>query len=159
MAFTGLRAGEALALEWDDIKGNVICVNKACDGLGGTKVPKTEAGVRDVPMAPIVANTLQRLERRGHLVFPNDKGKLAEVNNVGKKWRSISGKACRLHDLRHFAVSLWVGKGIPIVAVSRYIGHANPTITLGRYAQFFVEDVHHEQVAEAASWLRPVASA
>ena len=158
LAFTGMRAGEALALEWSDVDfdSGVIRVSKSCDGRGGTKDPKTAAGLRDVPMAPIVANTLRTLPRRGDHVFANDRGGLASVNNVGKKWRQIAGGACRMHDLRHFAVSLWAAQGIPIVAVSRYVGHANPTITLGTYAHFFEEDAHREQIAEAASWLRPV---
>lgn len=164
LAFTGVRAGEALALEWSDIDfdGGLIRVSKSCDGLGGTKGPKTAAGVRDVPMAPIVANTLRNLPRRGDNVFANDRGglaSLASVNNVGKKWRLIAGRTCRMHDLRHFVVSLWAAQGIPIVAVSRYVGHPNPTITLGTYAHFFEEDAHLEQIAEAASWLRPVSEA
>ena len=158
LAFTGMRAGEALALNWADVDfdGGIIRVSKSVDGRGDVKGPKTDAGVRDVPMAPLVANTLRGLPRTCDLVFPNDRGGLAEVNNTGKKWRQIAGGACRMHDLRHFAVSLWAAQGIPIVAVSRYVGHASPTITLGTYAHFFEEDAHHDKVAEASEWLRLV---
>ena len=69
------------------------------------------------------------------------------------------GRAGRAHDLQHFAVPLWVAQGIPIVAMSRYVAHANPTITFGTYAHVFEEDAHREKIAAATSWPRPVPEA
>jgi integrase len=34
------------------------------------------------------------------------------------------------HDLRHTAASLALAKGVPLIDVARWLGHANPTTTL-----------------------------
>ena len=39
----------------------------------------------------------------------------------------------RLHDLRHTVASQAVARGVPLSAVARMLGHADPTMTL-RYA-------------------------
>lgn len=40
----------------------------------------------------------------------------------------------RLHDLRHTCASLLIARGIDPVSVARFLGHANPSVTLGIYA-------------------------
>jgi hypothetical protein len=42
-----------------------------------------------------------------------------------------------LHSLRHGFASLLIAEGMNVVFVSRQLGHANPTITLGVYANLF----------------------
>ena len=39
----------------------------------------------------------------------------------------------RFHDLRHTAASLMLNHGIPVIVVSRRLGHAKPSITLDVY--------------------------
>ena len=39
----------------------------------------------------------------------------------------------RFHDLRHTAASLLLNQGIPVIAVSRRLGHAKASITLDVY--------------------------
>jgi integrase len=39
----------------------------------------------------------------------------------------------RFHDLRHTAASLMLNHGIPVIVVSRRLGHARPFITLDIY--------------------------
>ncbi len=38
------------------------------------------------------------------------------------------------HKLRHCAASLLLNEGVPVPVVSRYLGHANPDITMKVYA-------------------------
>ena len=38
------------------------------------------------------------------------------------------------HKLRHGAASLLLNEGVPVPLVSRYLGHANPGITMKVYA-------------------------
>lgn len=64
MLFAGLRRGEVLALQWEDIDmdNNVIHVTKAVHFEGNAAVvstTKTEAGVRDVPMLPQLKDSLR----------------------------------------------------------------------------------------------------
>ena len=51
------------------------------------------------------------------------------------------------HHLRHNAGSYLLPENVPITAVSKILGHANPAITMGIYAHELPEDL--EQFREA----------
>ena len=51
----------------------------------------------------------------------------------------------RFHDLRHTAASLMLNHGIPVIVVSRMLGHSKPSITLDIYGHLY-----HEMQDEAA---------
>ena len=51
--------------------------------------------------------------------------------------------------LRHGFASLLIANGLNVVYVSRQLGHANPTITLGVYAHLF-ERADHAAAARDA---------
>ena len=40
----------------------------------------------------------------------------------------------RFHDLRHTAASLMLNRNIPVIVVSRILGHSKPSITLDVYS-------------------------
>ena len=42
----------------------------------------------------------------------------------------------RLHDLRHFAATLLMARGVPVRTISGRLGHANPSTTLAVYSHF-----------------------
>lgn len=46
-----------------------------------------------------------------------------------------------VHGLRHVAAGLMVSQGANVLAVSRQLGHADPSETLGRYAALFDSDL------------------
>jgi len=61
------------------------------------------------------------------------------------QWREMLVRAeipstTRYHDLRHGAVSLLLSKGVPIPVISKYCGHANPSITMSVYAHMLDSD-------------------
>ena len=46
-------------------------------------------------------------------------------------------RSIRIHDARHTHASLLIASGADVVAVSRRLGHANPSITLTTYSHWF----------------------
>ena len=69
--FTGMRRGEALAIQWQDIdfKKKIISCNKALDFSGNkTKlsIPKTKAGYREMPLLDELAQALLRHRPKGY---------------------------------------------------------------------------------------------
>lgn len=69
MLFAGLRRGEAIALEWEDIDfdAGIIHVNKAIRFESNKAVmatTKTEAGVREVPLLPQLKSALLEYDDR-----------------------------------------------------------------------------------------------
>jgi integrase len=76
--FTGMRLSELRGLRWDDVDLNAgqIHVRQRADGWQKIGPTKSKAGKRDIPLAPLVINTLKqwRIEcPQGELdlVFPN----------------------------------------------------------------------------------------
>ena len=62
MLYAGLRRGELLALEYDDVENDVISVDKAVSFVGTKPVvkdPKTESSVRRVPLLEPLKNILK----------------------------------------------------------------------------------------------------
>ena len=54
-----------------------------------------------------------------------------------------TSQGVRLHDLRHSAAVAWLQAGVPVVQVSRWLGHAQPTITLNVYGDWVPETVEN----------------
>ncbi|HWE74805.1 MAG TPA: site-specific integrase, partial [Stellaceae bacterium] len=59
--FTGMRSSELRGLKWDDIdlSAKVIHVRQRADAWNALGAPKTEAGERDIPLAPMVVAALK----------------------------------------------------------------------------------------------------
>lgn len=59
--FSGLRASELRGLRWSDVdlSRKVLTVSQRADAWKQIGAPKSEAGTRDVPLAPMVVNTLR----------------------------------------------------------------------------------------------------
>lgn len=71
------------------------------------------------------------------LVFPSGAGTPLTASNIRKDFRkllAVSGlHKIRFHDLRHTAASLMLNHGIPVLIVSKRLGHSKPSITLDVY--------------------------
>jgi len=55
------------------------------------------------------------------------------LRNFGRLLLDAGLPKIRFHDLRHTAASLMLNNGIPVIVVSRRMGHARPSITLDIY--------------------------
>jgi len=95
MLYTGMRQGEALALTWTDvdIENKIICVTKAMEYENSkprVKPPKTENGIRDIPMSEDLVNFLQERKKKikSIYVFPGHAGGLMGLTELNRIWRS-----------------------------------------------------------------------
>lgn len=52
-----------------------------------------------------------------------------------------SKKRIRIHDFRHSCASLLINKGASIALVSKYLGHADVSITLKTYTHMFKSEL------------------
>jgi integrase len=164
LAYTGLRIGEALGLTWADIDfdAELIRVHRQLSRQRTHRPLKTAAGRREVVLAPAVAKLLRErwlaspYKTREDFVFCNTLGRGLDYRDVGEAFRGAVKRAgisaagrLSLHSLRHAFASLLIAKGLNVVFVSRQLGHANPTVTLGTYAHLF-ERADHAQAAREA---------
>lgn len=154
-AFTGLRMGELLALEWRDVDfaGEAIRVRRSYNVHGGVGSPKS-GKVRSVPMVPDVAGQLAVLAGREdfvepeELVFPGALGRFQDASSVRVRYRAALERAelrpLRFHDLRHTFGTLAVRRA-EVPAVQAWMGHSDIQTTM-RY-------VHHRDRGDEARLL------
>jgi len=149
MLFTGIRPGEIVALEKDDIdfKRRVIKITKTRRDSKEND-PKTQSSFREVDM---LWEAKEALEAQMELTKGKEKIFMSMFNKpfyshdiIAKLFRELLAKlgiAPRpLYNLRHTFASQAITKGINILWVSKTLGHKNVNITLEVYAKFIKED-------------------
>jgi integrase len=145
MLYTGVRRGEALALVAPadvDLKKDVVHVTKAVRFVGNRPEivdPKTEAGVRDIPILSTLRPFL--LDRVG-LIAPSAHGKLMTETAFTRAWDSylhaLSAAAghpvsFRPHDLRHTYCTMLRDAGVDMKQAMAWMGHADEKMILRIY--------------------------
>lgn len=91
------------------------------------------------------------------LVFCTPQGRGLDYRDAGEAFRTAVKQSgitatgrLSLHSLRHAFASLLIAKGLNVVFVSRQLGHANPTVTLGTYAHLFERADHAHTASQSA---------
>ena len=139
---SGCRMGEILALTPQDLDGDAIKINKSLvevNGVAKLQPPKTRAGYRRIPLPK---NIMAELYQAAYAlesgeIIKNTKGKPCLSTNIDKSWKRILNKAGvpyrKFHCLRHTHASMLLAAGVPILEVSKRLGHSRPSHTLNLY--------------------------
>lgn len=153
--YTGLRIGELLGLEWQDVdmeKGilhiqKTVYREKNAEGEWQLFVdrPKTAASERMVPLPGYLAEDL-RIYRRGarsEFVIENKKAERMSIRSYQYLFERLTEKAgvrkLNFHALRHTFATRALECGMDIKTLSELMGHKNATITLNRYAHSMMD--------------------
>lgn len=155
---TGLRRGECLGLQWQDIdfENGTISVNRSTTytpefGIV-VSVPKTANSVRTIPVVPSTMNLLSQLlhqqekehpstllqaafvfSRPGSPFGPRDPS--AITRHMKRFIQSVGLQDVSPHDLRHTCASLLLESGADIKSVQEILGHADASTTLNFYVK------------------------
>ena len=155
--FGGLRQGEIRALTWEnvDLERGVIKVRVAADNFDYVDQPKTQAGVRDVPVAPALAVELKKWSMacgrpEAGLVFKGDTGRMVKQPCIYGSWRRLQFRVehgrgttapptsgYTFHALRHVAASLFIEAGLPPKRIQTIMGHTSIQMTFDLYGSLF----------------------
>jgi integrase len=148
--FTGLRPAELRGLVWDcvNIEEKSICVRQRADYCNQMGSPKSRAGTRDVPLAPMVLNTLRQWKlacpkTELGLVFPNQHGGIIGIAEPHRVWDkmlqalNLPRLAYRFYDLRHAAASLFIEQGMQPKKVQAIMGHSSIQMTFDLYGHLW----------------------
>lgn len=159
MLLTGVRNGEIHGLKWSDIdfEKKLLYVKRArlySTQLGCyEKEPKTKKSIRSIPMPDYLISELRKYMDWFRFADDDFDNKLDEyyicVNMYREKshpsslddWlisfeKKTGQKRVTCHGLRHTYCSLLLSQSVPIQTVSKYMGHADSSITLRVYSHF-----------------------
>jgi integrase len=163
--FTGMRASELRGLDWGnvDFERKVIHVRQRANLWGEIGAPKSAAGEREIPMAPMVVNVLREWQlacprgKDGQLgfVFPNGAGNVEAHSNIATRGFSALQQEAGIlnpngrakygpHALRHFFASWAIEQGFSPKRLQVLLGHSSIQMTFDVYGHLFpsLEDDH-----------------
>jgi integrase len=142
LAYTGVRIGEAMALQRSDINAAArsIRVQRSVDGTTVVGPTKTHASrTVTMPTSLATALTTHLAATPGELVFPNRSGGLRRYRTFRRDSWDPAARAAGLtvtpHDLRATCASLLIDAGASIKDVQAQLGHQDPITTLALYAR------------------------
>lgn len=151
--WTGLRIGEALALNWSDVDllNGKISITKSWDTkrrrLGNVK---TIDSIREIDVNSHCLNIVQNFKKyNSEFIFVTEKKK--QINYIGlSQFLKYEGAKTQLfgknpdyfslHMLRHSHITYLVNKGVPEKMIMERVGHKDPRMMMGVYTHILPEN-------------------
>jgi integrase len=128
----GPRRAEISALTWSDVRDGFLRINKAYtkgpDGVLHLRAPKTNAGIRSLPIPPIAAPYLTPPAGAD----PDDRIVPLTPDAITRRFERLTarlGLPFRFHALRHYYDSVLCSLGVPDKYIMARMGHATPSMT------------------------------
>jgi site-specific recombinase XerD len=157
---TGMRINEALSITWDQVdsdSGYVTVGESKTEAGEGRSIP-VDKGLMERLISVRAKHREIQMQVRGWnpagFVFCTNAGKRGDKDNL-QRWvltpllKEAGLPHLTWHHLRHNAGSYLLSENVPITAVSKILGHANPAITMSIYAHELKEDFEQVRVAMA----------
>ena len=161
LTMDGLRAGEALGLQWDDIdlERRILHIRRSA-WCGCIQTAKNKSSETDLPIPEALVAVLKSYRAQWK---PNDAGFLFVTRNNRppssnkvveyQLWTILDALGiprCGLHAFRHSHTALLLDSGATPKVVQRQLRHSDARTTLEIYGHV-VGDAHREAVEKVAS--------
>ena len=163
LALSGLRIGEAIALDNEDVTDTEIHVTKTFDSVAKQSTPpKTADSIRIVHIQPELALCVARIRKKSNrnrlisgsrvpFFIVNINGDRLSYKAFQSRFSALSrlvlGKELSVHALRHTHVALMAEQGIELEAISRRLGHSDSKITREIYYHVTAKQVEKDNAA------------
>ncbi len=167
--FTGMRSSELRGLTWADVDFDkrVIRVRQRADKYNVLGPPKSKTSRRELPMTPMVVNTLREWQLacpkgEANLVFPTSRGNVESHPNIWGRCIVPLERKCGfigagttkpkygLHALRHFYASWIIEQGFSPKKAQTLLGHSSIQMTYDTYGHLFPDPEDDRAKLEAA---------
>jgi integrase len=168
---SGLRIGEATALQWNDIdfETGILSVTKSLhykniENYYFTE-PKTKASIRYIPLDDVSLAYLGKWQKEQQKVVNTDfilsyNGYPTQKHTVSyaiDRYAKLAGvHRIRIHGLRHSHASLLISLGENAIVIKDRLGHEDIETTLGTYGHLYPNS--HFQVAEKLNGIMTVST-
>jgi integrase len=160
---TGMRQSELIALKWSDLSvtNKTIIIERQLKrhyvGSDFFTQPKTKNGIRIIQVGRKAIELLNKHKEKQEihkalfdsewqefdLIFPSFTGLPIRQFSIYKRFIHIVDQAklprIRFHDLRHTAASIMLNHNIPMIVVSRRLGHYKVSFTIDTYGHLMPE--------------------
>lgn len=179
LAYSGMRRGEALGLEYKDInfETSVLSIYRTSNYHQGygvyTDTPKTKSSYRSLYIQPKIVGLIKLIKKQQEQQSKDCRDLWVETDRLFIKWNgqllhpstpykwlkrfcereNVSFKG--LHSFRHFAASQALASGVDVKAVSSMLGHSQTSTTLNIYAHA-VQQANEKALNTVASALETV---
>lgn len=151
---SGIRRGELLGIKEEDIRDNVLTINRAVylshnHPCVEEHKAKTEHSLRSVPLLPEVAFRLLRLPHQGDFLFSTKNGTLLHPRNFSRDYAAFfrqlrevepTVRALSPHCCRHTFATLTRECGADLRVVQELLGHTDIKTT-ARYSHANMDDM------------------
>lgn len=152
--YTGMRWGEAMGLRWEDIdrEAKLIHIRRSVYYVSTKpmiKTPKTDMGIRVVPLLDALAAVMPKGKLRGYLFTEEDGKSLLARSRAARlwsDWQKDAGTTLTAHQVRHGYATALLEAGVDAKVAQRLLGHAQISTTLDIYTH-----VRDEAVRDAAA--------
>ncbi len=144
---TGMRRGELLALQWDDVNFTTgeVKISRQVQSVKGKLLisqPKTKSSVRSIILPPALLEVLREYRKNANSrwLFPSPvkKDTPRDPTSCRKRLSKIlehaGCKHVRFHDLRHTFATHAIQYGMDVKTLAATIGHASVETTLNIYS-------------------------
>lgn len=152
LILSGMRIGEAIALQKSDVGKEYIYITKTYDFRNDilSDTPKNEPSVRDVFIQEELKEVIKRIRMHNRMrkvsstyFFCNDDGNHIKYDNyrafLRRHSQKVLGRKITPHALRHTHASLLFTKGMTLDEVARRLGHADSEVTREVYIHIMKE--------------------
>lgn len=153
--YTGMRVGEIVALKWEDIGSDFIYVSRTqirYDDDNGKRVheirdfPKTEAGIREVPIVPELKKIIRRLREINtftEYLFEKN-GECIHLHSVCTRLYNLCTKFNfpnkGMHAIRKYFITKLINAGVEKNMIISIVGHTDFDTTEKHYYEDNNED-------------------
>ena len=147
---TGLRPGEVLGLQNDDIQGNRIYIRRAVNARGHITSGKNENARRMVPVCSLAASIIQETIKRNEelnlktpWVFCSPDGTQGKQTRMRKHWERLKAERDlpgTIYSLRHTFISFMKMSIMSEAVLKDIVGHSTSMDTFGTYGHIMKDE-------------------